>query len=490
MTTTFINGRIYTEFFPTIRSCEALSIEEGKIIFSGRNETAKKIGGEIIDLKGATVLPGFIDAHLHVDETGMALNNLDLREVKSIEELRKRVREFSDGSREMILGWGWDQELFEDRRWPNKRDVDDLVDDRPLLLSRVDGHSYLVNSFLLELTDLKSDNGLIQEGEADLARAKINTLISQKAKTKYAIDAMNYFLKNGVTSIGFVSCDQDYFEVLKELDMEGKLPMRVNIYVNGPVFDSVKEFTNSERLKLKGIKLFTDGSLGSYTALISTKYEDFNSFGEQTSQLHTLKTFSKNCTDTGRHVAIHAIGDVAMDLAILSLAGLGSGNRIEHCAVVRDDQLDKLAGLSMVVQPRFISSDVWIIDRLGEERSRWIYRFSDFISKGLNVAFSTDSPVESVNPFLGIYSAVTRGEKEDLPLSKLSKNQQLPLSTALHCYTKTSAIALDEEDVGSLTAGKFADFIVLDRDPFKVSIEEITDIKVTEVFVSGNRVVS
>lgn len=487
MKTAFVNGKIYSNYYPEVQSHTAMVVDQKKVVFVGDDETAKRIGEEIFDLHGQTVLPGFTDSHMHLDETGMALSHLDLRGVESIGEFRTKLQEFSSKSKELVYGWGWDQELFEEKRWPRSSDVDDIVNDRPLLLSRLDGHSCLVNTFLLKILGIKSEDGIVMEADSDYARAKLSEMVSRDLKSKYLVAAMDHYLANGVTSIGFVSCSQEIFGILRELDKKGRLPLRVNAYVNPSDFDSVKDYKDTEFLKLKGIKLFTDGSLGSRTALMSSKYCDFDSYGEQVNPLHVLKDYSKKCEETGRHVAIHAIGDGGIDLAILALNDLGPGNRIEHCAVVRDDQIEKMGGMNLVVQPHFIHTDFWSLDRVGTARAKWVYRFMDFINKGINVAFSTDSPVEPVNPFLGLYSAITRGAYEGIPLAKYTADQKMDLSLSLHCYTKGSAIALNERSLGSLGTGDYADFIIPDVDPFTVDAKEIGKITVREVYVGGQK---
>ncbi|MGC8687065.1 MAG: amidohydrolase [Thermoplasmata archaeon] len=484
----FLNGEIYIEFFPKITKVPAMVIEGQKVIFTGKNEIAGKISGKIIDLKGSTVLPGFIDAHMHLDETGIYLNNLDLRETKSIKELKEKLRSFSEKTTEPIIGWGWDQELFEERRWPEKKDIDDIVNNRPVFLSRVDGHSALVNSYFLSVIKKESENGILMEADLNYARNMLNKIITNETKSKYIADAVNYLAKYGVTSVGFVSCSKEIFEILKKMDGIGRLYIRVYVYITSDDFDNIIDFKDTEHLKFKGIKLFSDGSLGSRTALLSNKYNDYDTYGEQAMPLHTLKIYSKKCEDRRKQVAIHAIGDAGMDIAMASLKDLEPGNRIEHCSVIRDDQLEKLGGLNMVVQPHFIHSDFWALERLGIKRAHWIYRFKDMLNKGLNVAFSTDSPVEQINPFLGVYSAVTRGKYENIPLSKYTRDQELTIEESLHCYTKGSAFAIQEMNIGSLREGNYADFIVVDRNPIKSGKRKIKEIKVKETYVGGKKI--
>lgn len=411
----FTNGTIYTKLKP-LEVAEAMVIENDKIIFTGNNDDAIKLAEKVVNLNGKTVLPGFIDAHMHLDELGLYLNILDLRNTRSIEELREKLREFAKSHQGPIMGHGWDQELFKEKRWPNKNDIDDIVNDRPVILTRVCIHAALVNDFFLRSMNFLSDTGFVKENDFEIFRKKYNSMISKEIKRKYILDAIGELIKNGITSIGFVSCNAEIFNILKELDQENKIPIRVNVYLNPEDLDLNISFKDSEHLKLKGIKLFVDGSLGARTALLSEKYDDEDTYGEQVSSKKFLRDNVKKAISYNLQIAIHAIGDKAMDIAI-SFLNEFPGNRIEHCSVVRDDQLNKLKNINLVVQPHFIITDYWVLDRAGKRRAKFIYRFKD-LANITNIAFSTDSPVEPINPFLTIYAAVTRGKYENIPISK------------------------------------------------------------------------
>ncbi len=480
----FINGKIYIKFKPLEKS-ESIVVESGKIIFSGPTELSLKKAEKIVDLKGRTLMPGFIDAHMHLDELGMYLNILDLRNIRSIEELRNKLKKFAENHPGPIMGHGWDQELFLDKRWPNKHDIDDIVNDRPVILTRVCLHAALVNSYFLKIMNYESEDGIIKENDFETFRKKFNSLINRENKKKFILDGINELIKNGITSIGFVSCSKEIFQILKDLDKEKKIPIRINVYLNAEDFSPDINFKNSEHLKLKGIKLFVDGSLGARTALLSEKYNDADTFGEKVFDENYLKIYIENATKENFQVAIHAIGDRAMDIAI-SLLKNHPGGRIEHCSVVRDDQLEKLKKINLVVQPHFVLTDFWVLDRLGEERARFVYRFKD-LSRISNLAFSTDAPVEPINPFLTLYAAVTRGKFENIPISKY-QDQAMDVQEAIYHYTKCSAIALNESSYGELVDGNYADFIILDKDPLSIDEKDLEKINVDEVYISGERI--
>jgi len=484
MKTAFINGKIYKRFKP-LEICDSFVLDDERIVFTGETEEALKLAENIIDLNGKTVLPGFIDTHMHLDELGMYLNILDLRNVKSIFELREKLKEFAKSHEGPIMGHGWDQELFIEKRWPNKADIDDIVNDRPVILTRVCLHAAIVNSYFLKLMNFNSKDGIIKENDFEIFRKKFNSLIPKEIKKKTILDGINELIKNGITSIGFVSCSKEIFDILKELDSENNIPIRINVYMNADDFEAVKDFKNSDHLKLKGIKLFVDGSLGSRTALLSEKYNDYDTYGEQVFSENFLKKQINISKEGNFQIAIHAIGDRALDIAI-SLLKDYPGNRIEHCSVVRDDQLDFLKNLNLVVQPHFLITDFWVLERIGEKRAKFVYRFKDLYNIA-NIAFSTDSPVEPINPFLTIYASVTRGKFENIPISKYV-GQELSVQDALHCYTKGSALALKEDYVGEISAGNFGDFIILDNDPLSMEIKELKNLSVNEIFISGKKI--
>ncbi len=490
----FVNGKIYVSFKPK-RVEEAMLVENNKIVKVGKSIEIEKLSEKIVDLNGKTVLPGFIDAHLHLDEIGQFLNILDLRNVKSIEEMKKKLKEFAENSSGPIMGHGWDQEMFEEKRWPTRYDIDDVVDDRPVLLTRVCLHAAVVNTKMLELVDYKKEGenfpyenneplGIVKEEVFELFRKKFNRMIPEDIKKKMVEQAMDHVLSNGITSVGFVSVSDEIFNILKKINDEGKLRLRVFAYMNKN--SKLKSMEINEKLKIKGIKLFADGSLGARTAYLTEMYSDEKTYGQVVEKKENIE---KIIRDKDGQIAIHAIGDGGIDFA-LDIAKVYGNVRIEHASVMRDDQLDlaKKLNLTLVVQPHFIISDFWIIDRVGKERMKWVYRFRDMVERGINVAFSTDSPVEPVNPWLTIYAAMTRGKYEKLEIFNYTENQCLDLEESLYCYTMGSAKALQEYSIGSLEEGKFADFIILERDPFDINDpEELKNIK-QEVYVGGEKV--
>ncbi|MEM0160887.1 MAG: amidohydrolase [Thermoplasmata archaeon] len=491
----FVNAKIYASFKP-LKITDALIIKDGKIAELGSDKILNFGKIEIIDLHRSIVMPGFVDAHMHLDELGEYLNILDLRNVKSIKEMQEKLKTVQD--KDWIIGHGWDQELFEEQRWPDRFDLDKIIKDKPVFLSRVCLHAAVLNTKALEILGLLNSDysseylvrddrgitGIVKEQAFEQARKNI-----KKDVQKYIIDGANEALKKGVTSVGFVSCNSETLKILDKL--RAKLKIRVHVYVNPESLDVLKEFKNSEFLKINGIKLFIDGSLGARTAWLSSPYADAETSGNLVIDEHEYFRICRKMDQQNLQIATHAIGDRALDVVLDSYALLKNKHRIEHASIIRKDQILKIKdiGATIVTQPHFVITDFWVLDRVGKERAEQVYPFRTLIENNIPVAFSTDSPVEPIDPWQTVYSAVTRGEYEKIPLYKESGSQTLSLEESLYLYTKSAAKALLDDNIGSLELGKYADFIILNKDPFNVEASQLKNIKVKETYVAGEKIV-
>lgn len=444
----FKNCKVYSKFIP-------LEIHSAIVVRDGIVESFNEVN-DAIDLGGKFIIPAFIDAHLHLDEIGLYLNSLDLRGVRSIEEMRERLRAFASSTEGPIIGHGWDHELFAEKRWPKKDDIDDIVNDRPVFLSRICLHAALANSYLLKSSGMDGD-GIVVESNFEFLRKKVLEMIPLNIKEKYMRDALMHVAKSGISAVGYVSCSAENLRIIENIEASAGLPLRVFVYLNPQELESYRKGI------VKGVKLFVDGSLGARTALLTEKYEDQETMGVQVTDLDTLKKYVEKANSMGIDIAIHAIGDRAMDIAINVLQNRNGIKRIEHASLVRDDQLERMTGIHAVVQPHFIISDFWAVKRVGVRRAKWVYRFRDLMNF-TNVAFSTDSPVEPVDPFLTLDAAINRGKNYGIELYKYTADQCLTPEEAYYCYTEGSAKALGIEG-GTLEPGKEAYFLILDRDP-------------------------
>lgn len=516
-----INGKIYLSYDP-LKTSESLVIAGGRVVFAGNNSNtlviSELLGCDLIDLEGKVVLPGFVDAHVHLDGIGMYLNTVDLRGVRSIEELKDRIRRSVSNAASWVFGHGWDQELFIEGRWPTRWDLDEVVSDRPVLLTRVCGHAAVLNTRAMEITGLISSGsphvlrnergeatGVVKEEALETARKKFRESLTLEDHKKFLEDAIKYVASHGVTTVGFMSVNDVSLRVLEELRSEGKLLVRVRAYLN-PGEDNeilsilkklgIRSGFGDDYLKICGIKIFADGSLGARTAWLTEPYNDApNTCGSQLVERKILEKLAYEIHDAGLQLAVHAIGDAAIDLVLQTYSRIQDlrkfRHRIEHASVVRPDQVSKIRelGIPLVVQPHFIITDWWVLKRLGESRATWVYPFKTLISSGISLGISTDSPVEPLNPWETVYAAVTRGEYEDVELSKHTPHERLSLTEVLHSYTRGSAYTLGEEgNIGTLEIGKFADFIIVDRDPYAVDEKTLREIKVLATYVGGMKV--
>ena len=515
----FINGNVYVSFRPIVK-VEAFLVANGRVIKTGSSEevleVAKSLGVEVVDLKGRTVLPGFVDCHMHLDGLGEYLNMLDLRGVRSIEELKEKLRKFAKKKDGWLRGHGWDQELFEERRWPTRHDLDEVVNDRPVMLSRVCLHAAVLNTRALEETGLiewdsedvlRDENGeptgIVKEDAFSYAVRKFDEMVTEDEYGEYMLQAAEYALSKGVTTVGFVSVSERALKALSRLDAAGKLRLRVKVYLNPGenlgVLESLKRLGirrgfGGRRLKIGGIKVLADGSLGARTAWLSSPYSDAETSGHPNVTKEWLEQVAKETHEAGLQMAVHAIGDATMDMVLDVYESLGNvegaGHRIEHASLMRPDQIEraKRLGVRLALQPHFVMTDWWVVERVGEERAKWVYPFRSIAEAGIPFGLSTDSPVEPLDPWETVYAAVTRGKYEGVPLAALTGDEALTLEETLHAYTAGSAEVLMEEKLGSLEEGKLADFIIVSDDPFEGDEKELREIKVLETYLGGERV--
>ena len=483
----FINGRIYVSFKPK-RLADAVLTSNGRVIYVGNSDKAKRIarqaGGEVVDLQNSVCLPGFIDSHVHIDDLGIVLYSLDLRGVSSINELKDRVKIFAEKSdAPWIIGHGWDQELI--GRYPTKDDIDFI--NKPVMLSRICMHAAVLNTKALELVGLVSSTGILKEDEFEIAREKFRESLSTEDLERYIKKAVDHLISNGVTAVAAMSVDEKVLKALSNLDKKGELKIRVFAYLKPELLDKIEKI-GSDRLKIAGIKVLADGSLGARTAWLSQPYADENSEGYPNVTPNELRAIADRVDSAGLQLAVHSIGDRMLDEVLDVYKRTKGRHRIEHASVVRDDQLERISKLNVAVsvQPHFIITDWWVVRRVGKNRARWIYRFKSMIEASIPVAFGSDAPIEPANPWLSIYAAVTRGAHEKIELYKYTADECLLLHDALHAHTYGSAFAMcTENELGTLEVGKFADFIVLSRDPFEISYERLKDLTVNRVYIGG-----
>ena len=524
----FYNGVIYTgeglaQDKP--QTAEAMAIGGGKVLYLGRNEDVKRHAGpmtQMRDLKssvsGVFIFPGFNDAHVHLGTAGSTKLNVDVRGARSLAEMLARIEDFAKGAPtgHWLTGGGWDHTLWVRKTLPTRQELDKVCGGRAAFLQRIDGHIAIANTAALNAAGItgktvppqggaidldanREPTGILREGAQELV-SKIIPPPSHDERRRGDELAIADALMHGVTSVQDNS-DWEDFLVFEELEKAGKLDLRITEWL--PFTASVNELRarrnhhdlGDPMLHTGMLKGFMDGSLGSRTAALKTPYADDpgNSGLPQFTQAELNKMAVERAKE-GFQLGFHAIGDKAAAMALDAYAQPGisktARNRIEHAQVVDPVDIPRFARLGVIasMQPNHLLTDMnWAEARLGPKRAAYSYAWKAFLDAGVPLAFGTDYPVEPVTPFRGLFAAVTRmneaGTKSYFPENRITRGQ------VLLAYTQGSAYAeFAETHKGKLAPGFDADFIVVDRDLYRVAAPEILKTNVLETFVGGQQV--
>lgn len=457
------------------RRAEALLAVGGTIETVGSSRQvlrARPTGTVVRRAEGRLIIPGLIDPHLHLAETVVAPTMIDVRAARSTRALQRRLAVAAEEGDGVVLGGGWDQEQFTDRRWPTRRDLDAVVRDRAVALYRVCRHAAVVNSAMLAQLGVDRDtpdppggrigrdddggpNGLLFErAVGPLRRFAVERFAKDPAGQRAFSRHAN---RTGLTAVGAMSVGFEELAVLRPTGRRAVAMPRIRAYLRVDAASGRFPRRGSRGpAPVVGVKAIIDGSFGSQTAALDRPYSDRP--GERGVSYWTdsaLEPVLRRARAAGLTPALHAIGDAALRQAIGSLRRTGSGpSRVEHASLVPPALLGPLGRLNgtVVVQPRFPHSDTWLPSRLGA-RCRHAYRFRTMIAAGIRLAGSSDSPVEPMDPWTGLKAAV---ERPDAPAEALDADQ------ALGMYTHGAARALDAPELGRLAPGAAADFVVLD----------------------------
>jgi len=497
---------------------QAISIKDGKIIGVGANkEVSTYVGKEtkIIDCRGKTIVPGLVDCHVHMKDFGLFLRQVDLRNAKSIEEMKKTLIQHvkSHSKQPWIIGGRWDHEKLKEKRYPTRLDLDSVIPNKPTLLMRVCGHLAVVNSKALRLAGITKHtkvrggeveldpktgqpNGVLKDNAIDLV-SKIVPKLGKDATEEACALACKKAVETGLTGVHWLLSSSEEMNVLQEMCEDGTLPLRIYLGIPERLLDHVLALGISsgfgnEMLKIGFIKILSDGSLGAQTAALKRPYSDNpRKRGMMLYSQRILQKIVIKAHTNGWQLGIHAIGDRAIENvldtyeeALKKVPAENHRHRIEHCSILSERLISRMRKLGIIasVQPHFVISDFWTIDRVGPERARWAYPFKSLLEKGIVIASGSDCPIELINPLLGIWAAVARNDKI---------NERLSAEEALKTYTSNAAYAsFDEDTKGTIEKGKFADLTVLSDDPTKISRDKIRDISVEMVIVNGKIVYS
>ena len=488
--------------------------DDGKVIRLLRAGEARPKTGSAVDEHGKTVLPGLIDAHGHVMQLGRDALQLDLVGTRSLAELQQRLRDYaaSHPDTKWILGAGWNQELWPGKKFPTAADLDAIVPNRPVVLQRVDEHAIVANSAAMRAAGVSSQTPAPPGGEiingvfVDNAKPLINRAIP--APTQAEMDqafakAQQILLGFGVTGVGSMSTSLDDWNTFKRSGDAGTLNVRLMVYLLG--LDPLKTIPHPtpwlyrDRLRAVGVKFFADGALGSRGAWLKQPYSDKpDTRGNQFHSDAELRAQQDAAASAGFQIATHAIGDAANAQVIGNYEWLdskyGSNRRwrIEHAQIVDCADLPRIGRAHIIasMQPTHQTRDRLMAEkRMGLERLKCAYAWQSMLKTGARLAFGTDFPVESPNPFPGLAAAISRQDIEGQPPGGWFPDQRLSLEQALNAYTRGSAYAgFADEKIGALDPGKWADFIVVDRDVSKVSVPELYRTNVLQTWVGGKKV--
>jgi hypothetical protein len=480
-------------------------------------------GTRVLDLRGRLALPGFTDAHVHFIEGGATLLGVQLHEAASPAEFTARIaakaRELPAGA--WILGGNWDHQAFPGAELPRRDWIDAATPDHPVCVSRMDGHMVLCNSLALRLAGLDRDSptpaggAMVRDpatGELtgvlkDAARGPVFAAIPEPDPALLRVQAQAALAAaaaKGVTTVHDVSGERG-FAVYQDLLREGALTARITLYFPIARVEEVLKVGlasgfGSTRLRFAGLKGFTDGSLGSGTALFFQPYSDepdnAGLFHQQMVPEGVMAERIRAADRHGLNVAVHAIGDRAIAALLDIYEGLagqacphGRRLRMEHVQHVRPGDFQRMARLGMVasVQPyHAIDDGRWAERRIGPERARFAFPYRSLLDAGVPLAFGSDWPVAPMDPVLAIAAAVTRRTLDGRHPDGWIPAQKVPLEAAVRAATLGGAYAeCAEAEKGSIAPGKLADFVVLDRDLFRIRAEEIQEARVAMTLCGG-----
>jgi len=511
------NAEVYT-VDSTFSSAEAFAVKDGKFLEIGSAEDLKDKYDfkQELDANGKAVFPGFIDAHTHFYRLGLQQQKVDLTGTKSFEEVVQKIVDFQkERNLDFITGRGWDQNDWEVKEFPTKDTLDVLFPNTPIAITRIDGHALLANQAALDKAGITSETKA-SGGEIETKNGKLTGILidnpmdlmqkaqenpSTKENVDALMDAQKICFSYGLTTVDDAGIDRSTIELIDSLQKEGSLKMRIYAMIsNTPEnldYYLDKEFLKTDRLNVRSVKFYGDGALGSRGAALKEEYSDKHGhFGALLSPVKDFKETAIRIAKSKYQMNTHAIGDSANSLVLKTYDSLLKSNsdrrwRVEHAQVI--DSADfKYFSKNIIpsVQPTHATSDMyWAEDRLGAKRIQGAYAYKKLLDVAGLVALGTDFPVEEVSPFYTFYAAVARKDLKHYPENGYMADEALTREETLKGMTIWAAYSnFEEKEKGSIEAGKFADFIILDKDIMKVNEDEIPNIEVLQTYVNGEKV--
>ena len=510
-------------------SAQAVAVKDQRIVWVGSTQEARRLfanAAQTIDVEGATVLPGIIDAHAHLMTLGEGFLKIDLKDVPSEQEAVERVRQRVATSKpgEWILGWGWDEGKWA-AHYPTHHKLTEAAPNNPVFLASLHGFAGWVNKRALDIAGITRDtrdpeNGRIIRDESgepagvlanraqDLVTRHLPPLTLEQVKRAIELAAQEC-VRNGLTSVHEARVTTIMIQAFRELIKEGRLPLRIYVILDGADKILVNDWLTrgpeidaaGQRLTVRSVKLFADGALGSRGAALFEPYADEpKTKGLITTSETEIYELTRRCLQRGFQVATHAIGDrgnrITLDAYERALKEAPTAKdarlRIEHAQVLTLNDIPRFARLGVIasMQPTHCTSDmVWAEKRLGFARIKGAYAWRSVLRTGAHVPISSDFPGETLNPFYGIYAAITRQSPEGSPEGGWYSEERMSLEEALRGYTIEAAYAgFEEKSKGSIEKGKLADLIVISKDITRIAPKEMLSIRVLKTFVGGKLV--
>ncbi len=531
--TLFVDANGYTlDASNKLLHFQAMAIDDaGRVLATGSNAQLKKkyATATQFNLAGKTLLPGLIDAHGHIIELGFAENQLGLRATNNLHEAQQAIAAYAVKypQHQWLLGGEWNQEIWKLGRFPTAHEIDSVVADRPVWLRRVDGHAGWANTKALlaaGITRTTPDpvGGKIERdanGDAtgilvDEAMSLIDRVLPAQNDTerRSALDAaLSQMRQVGLTTVHDAGVSAEMDQLYREYATQGKLTTRVygmisgvdkffdEVSANGPGPGPLTSWAD-DKYALRAVKLYSDGALGSRGAALLQPYSDApQTKGLLFSSDEAMRGMVAKAALKGYQVNVHAIGDAGNRQVIQSFAQLPASadasklrHRIEHAQVLALSDIPQVAKLNLIpsMQPTHATSDMNMAeDRVGKERIKGAYAWRTFLKQGSKIACGSDFPVENPNPFWGIYAAVSRQDFTQKPDQGWHPEQGMTVVEAFRCFTIDAAYAGHQEKfLGTLEKGKWADFIVVDQDLFKIPVKDIYKTSVLQTWQAGRQV--
>ncbi|MCC8360573.1 amidohydrolase [Salinimicrobium sediminilitoris] len=512
-----INANVYTvdDEFST---AEAFVVKDGKFLAVGTSKELqeKYNSAEVVDAQGKTILPGLIDAHAHFYGLGSTMQTVNLTGTNSFEEVVARITEFQkEKNTDFIVGRGWDQNDWEVKEFPVKDTLDVLFPDTPVAITRIDGHALLANQAALDAagitTNTPAEGGEIEKKNGELTgilidnpMALVENAVPQTSLEDQAaalLDAQKEVFQYGLTTVNDAGLDRFTIELIDSLQQAGELDVRIYAMISNTKenldYFLDREPLKTEKLNVRAVKFYADGALGSRGAALKQPYSDkHNHFGALLSSVADFKATAARIAGSEYQMNTHAIGDSANVVVLKTYDSLlaDAGDRrwkVEHSQVIAPEDFKYFSkNIIPSVQPTHATSDMyWAQERLGPEREKGAYAYKKLLDEAGIIALGTDFPVEQVSPFLTFYAAVARKDTKNYPEGGYMSEQALTREEALRGMTIWAAYSnFEEDEKGSIEPGKFADFVILDRDIMKVSEEQIPDMKASATYLGGKKV--